>query len=97
MSAVFADEREDSSSLLGGDSRLIDAIVGIDSVLMVESSLNAKLRSALAPSEELRVDRRAGGDNASNTLAVSLEVLDVRMVNNNGSRNKIPEQNVETE
>ena len=81
MSAVSAEEREDSSSLLDGDNLSIDAIVGIDSVLIVESPLNAKLRKALALSEELRVDRRDGGDSASNTLAVSLEVLDVRMVN----------------
>lgn len=77
MSAVLAEESEDSSSLLGGEGR---AIVGIDSVLMFESLVKAKLRSALGWSEELRVERRAGDDSASRTLAVSLEAREVRMV-----------------
>lgn len=76
MSAVSAEEREDSSSLLAGRR----AIVGIDSVFTVGSALKAKLRSALALSEEFRVERRVGGDNAWKTLEVSLEAREVRMM-----------------
>lgn len=75
MSAVSADEREDSSSLLAGR----EAIVGIDSVFTVGSELKAKLRSELLLSEELRVERRAG-DSAWKTLEASLEAREVRMM-----------------
>jgi hypothetical protein len=85
MSAVSASEsseREDSSSLLTAD-RLDVAETSSDSnsVLMVgiAFALYAKLFRALAL--ELRVCRPIGADRACSTLAVSLEVREVRIAN----------------
>jgi hypothetical protein len=81
VSASESSEREDSSSLLTAERLdVVETSSDSNSVLMVGLAFAyAKLFRALAL--ELRVCRPTGADRACSTLAVSLEVREVRIAN----------------